>query len=504
VTGRRRRLAERRKALGYSQEALAEKLGVDRTTVGRWERGESDPHPYIRPRLRRVMNAAADEIEILLASDAHDEPNPRVAPAVACGPVPGPDPMGELDDMYRRELLRLLSVGGVLIALPRNPAATEPEQIAPAGDPADIGQHVLLNAHLWQVFALAKSKRLVYPLVRDQLSLLVDQMNRPCSPQARQQLCVLACDLFQLAGEIFFDSNRYTDAAYCYTLAANAGREARSYDRWACALTRQAFISMYDRQFPDATAILSAAARVAQRGDSQLPTRHWVAVVQAQADAGRGDLEACQRALDTAERVTGLDGSASPGGWLRFDGSRLAEERGTCYLSLGRADIAETALTEALRHAVSLRRRGSLLADLAILGVQRHDLDRLLRYGEDAIDLAGQTQSSGYVGRKLQALNAQLQPFQADHRIAQLSDRIASLSITALGEEPSWTPGPPTKAGSSARHGSPAYASTTPASRSPATSPRGTTPRTGNARPPRPSAARYAPSPRSATATPPI
>src|SRR5438034_1180559 len=55
----------------------------------------------------------------------------------------------------RRELLRLLSVGGVLVALPRNPAATEPGRIARAGDPADIGQHVLLNAHLWQVFALA-------------------------------------------------------------------------------------------------------------------------------------------------------------------------------------------------------------------------------------------------------------------------------------------------------------------------------------------------------------
>ena len=55
----------------------------------------------------------------------------------------------------------------------------------------------------------------------------------------------------------------------------------------------------------------------------------------------------------------------SPGGWLRFDGSHLAEERGTCYLALGRADLAEAALTEALGQSVSLRRRGSLLTDLA-------------------------------------------------------------------------------------------------------------------------------------------
>ena len=35
----RRRLAGRRKALGLTQEALADLMGVERTTVVRWERG---------------------------------------------------------------------------------------------------------------------------------------------------------------------------------------------------------------------------------------------------------------------------------------------------------------------------------------------------------------------------------------------------------------------------------------------------------------------------------
>ena len=429
---RRRGLAERRKALGYSQEVLAEKLGIDRTTVGRWERGDTDPYPHIRPQLCRILRVAADELRALL------EPEPEavshalhVAPALISRVVSEPDLTGELDDMYRRELLRLLSVGGALIALPPIAPTAEPGLTAPAEDLADTGQYALLNAYLWQVFALARSKRLVYPLVRDQLSLLIDQMQQTRSTQARQQLCVLACELFQLAGEIFFDSNRYTDAAGCYNLAADAGREARSYDRWACALTRQAFIHMYEQQYAQAASILSAAARVAQHGDSQLSTRHWIAAVQAQAFAGGGDLDSCQRALDTAGKVLYLTGPASPGGWLRFDGSHLAEERGTCYLAIGRANLAETALTEALGQSVSLRRRGSLLTDLALVGVQRKDLDQLLRHGHDAIDLAEQTQSSGYVGRKLQILKIQLEPFLADHRAPQLTDRIARLPDTA-------------------------------------------------------------------------
>ena len=253
-------------------------------------------------------------------------------------------------------------------------------------------------------------------------------MEHARSAGAHRRLCVLACDLLQLAGEISFDGNRYTDAAYCYTLAADAGREARSHDRWACALTRQAFVNMYDKQYTQAASILSAAARVARHGDSHLSTRHWVAAVQAQAYAGLGDLHACNRALDTAYRVLDLTGPVSPGGWLRFDGSRLAEERGTCYLILGQPDLAETALTDALDQAVSPRRRGSLLTDLALIGIQQRDLDKLLRYAEPAIDLAEQTQSSGYVGRKLHTLRTQLEPLLRDTRVAQLNDRIAQLS----------------------------------------------------------------------------
>ena len=37
------RLAARRKQAGLSQEALAEKLGVSRQAVSKWERSESAP-----------------------------------------------------------------------------------------------------------------------------------------------------------------------------------------------------------------------------------------------------------------------------------------------------------------------------------------------------------------------------------------------------------------------------------------------------------------------------
>jgi transcriptional regulator with XRE-family HTH domain len=78
---RRRTFAERRRALGYSQEALAEKLGIDRTTVSRWERGETDPYPHIRPKLCRVLEVGAGELHALLESrDAGTRTGVSLAP----------------------------------------------------------------------------------------------------------------------------------------------------------------------------------------------------------------------------------------------------------------------------------------------------------------------------------------------------------------------------------------------------------------------------------------
>jgi tetratricopeptide (TPR) repeat protein/transcriptional regulator with XRE-family HTH domain len=65
---KRERLARRRKALGLTQEDLAELLGVERSTVVRWERGETEPLPWVRPKLATTLRVPADRLEELLAA----------------------------------------------------------------------------------------------------------------------------------------------------------------------------------------------------------------------------------------------------------------------------------------------------------------------------------------------------------------------------------------------------------------------------------------------------
>jgi tetratricopeptide (TPR) repeat protein/transcriptional regulator with XRE-family HTH domain len=68
TVARRQRLIQRRKALGLTQEALAELVAVGRSTVVRWERGESDPLPSVRLRLARALKVSADLLQDLLAA----------------------------------------------------------------------------------------------------------------------------------------------------------------------------------------------------------------------------------------------------------------------------------------------------------------------------------------------------------------------------------------------------------------------------------------------------
>src|SRR5690606_17706324 len=69
MAAKRQRLAQRRKASGYTQEQFADALSVDRTTVQRWERGEVEPQPHQRPKMAKLLRLTSKELDELLAAD---------------------------------------------------------------------------------------------------------------------------------------------------------------------------------------------------------------------------------------------------------------------------------------------------------------------------------------------------------------------------------------------------------------------------------------------------
>jgi tetratricopeptide (TPR) repeat protein/DNA-binding XRE family transcriptional regulator len=66
----RDRLAGRRRALGLTQEDLAAVLGVERSTVVRWEVGATQPLPWIRPKLAQALQIPVGRLAELLGGPA--------------------------------------------------------------------------------------------------------------------------------------------------------------------------------------------------------------------------------------------------------------------------------------------------------------------------------------------------------------------------------------------------------------------------------------------------
>lgn len=56
------KLAKLRKSRGYSQEALAEKLGVSRQTVAKWEAGDSLPDLGLAGSVARIFDVTLDSL----------------------------------------------------------------------------------------------------------------------------------------------------------------------------------------------------------------------------------------------------------------------------------------------------------------------------------------------------------------------------------------------------------------------------------------------------------
>jgi len=361
-------------------------------------------------------DAAADGERIGVQDSAH-------AAEQSCEPESG--------DMNRRETLRMMSVAAVWLTA--GPAHVDLDPTRLAADPdgphdlVNVEHFAALNSALWTRFSAAATRAQFFPVIREHLSRLTAALRRPQSSMVRRRLCALTADMFQLAGEVLFDGNRYAEAAQSYTLAATASREGAAMDLWACALTRHAYINVYEERFLDALPMLELATGIAKRGDSQLSTRHWVSAVQAQALAGSSDASACERSLDDAEEVRHLGAESHNGGWLRFDGSRLDEDRGACYVRQGRADRAEPVLNAVLRANPPGRRRGIALVDLAIVGALNRDPLQIVTHASAAVDNAHQT-GSGVVIRKLESLRPYLDEYRADRHVRHLDAEISQLS----------------------------------------------------------------------------
>ncbi|GAA4888815.1 MULTISPECIES: helix-turn-helix domain-containing protein [Pseudonocardiaceae] len=96
MSGKRVRLARQRCAMGMTQEELAAAVGMgtDRSTIYRWESGETTPPPRKQPWLARALGVSPTELIDLLTPEAGpDKPPSRGRVGYALRSPSSPDPV---------------------------------------------------------------------------------------------------------------------------------------------------------------------------------------------------------------------------------------------------------------------------------------------------------------------------------------------------------------------------------------------------------------------------
>lgn len=66
---RRDALARRRREVCKTQEGLAMEVGVQRSTVTRWEAGDTTPSLWARPRIANALDVTLDQLDELLGTE---------------------------------------------------------------------------------------------------------------------------------------------------------------------------------------------------------------------------------------------------------------------------------------------------------------------------------------------------------------------------------------------------------------------------------------------------
>ena len=358
-------LAARRVAAGLTQEALAEALGVDRSTVMRWERGRTTPQPWLRPELARALGIACSQLDDLLAPAAW----------VATGPDIGGTRRVDFhgaavtDEDLRDRLAHAASVDTRTLTL--------------------LAGHADLNRELDRALGAGAA----YPQLLGYLDTL-DSLRR-YTIGSREGLADLYADAAALAGWQSLDAGQLARAWDHHEQAKVAGREGSSPAAFIHATAQQAYVLLELHKVRSALDLASYAIGLA-RGTVPALLMSWLYAVQGEMYAAAADPAGTQTAFEEADKTLARSEWPDPQfPYLMLNPVHLARWRGNARARLGHAsaiDDLQTALNDL--EGSFVRARAGLLVDLARSLTAAHRHGEAEHHLEQAQALASQVGSA--------------------------------------------------------------------------------------------------------------
>ncbi|MBV9708262.1 MAG: helix-turn-helix transcriptional regulator, partial [Chloroflexi bacterium] len=313
-----------RKQKHWSQDQLAEHLGYSYEAISAWERGLRHPNRHEIPRLAKLLEVEADVLaQCIEAGRTHTKqkslPNvvPSALPETQLKHLPA-ELRAQWQNTHHVDQARRDFFLHVLIMLSTAMAAL-PEPLSPYSlerlvsvlahgkrlDEAMLADLEAINAHYRDLLrrTLVKSDLLSGAL--GFFGTITQLLHDALPPKTQQRLCVIASDVTQIVGDIFFDMQMYSEAETYYQSSLRFAQQGNSDVLWIVGLRSMGFLSVYKGEAHKALPLLAEAQRIVSLSDTILAKLPWLALREAEARALVGDLHICEQALGRAERLVG-------------------------------------------------------------------------------------------------------------------------------------------------------------------------------------------------------
>jgi transcriptional regulator with XRE-family HTH domain len=384
MAAKRIRLARRRKAAGFTQEGLAEFLGVERSTVGRWESADTEPQAWLRPKLASALRVSVEELQALLddVTVTDTRPSDRMSYALE-----NPASADLMVVAYLHERLRQLD------------------------ESYDKEASTALLGRAGQLHGQVKFLR-----------------ENAANPRVRRALYEVEADSATFMGQLVWDVSQRRDhhapLGY-FQEAVDAARHARDPSTESYATLRMAYVALYGEKNPLRGVTLAEQAADAAKLVS--PSLTGLSLLHvAEGHAMTGATTECEAALKKAEdqfdRVH-PDDIAAPF-YTVNEYNRLA---GSCYLFLGLPERAEPILRMTTRALAAKKKSQAIaLGNLTLALIRQRKLDEAAAAMHRTIDAVELTRGGGGLNLAF-AAGRELRPWRQEPWAQEINDRLLAL-----------------------------------------------------------------------------
>lgn len=467
MAARRDGLARRRAAKGFTQETLAEHLGLERSTVGRWERGTGTPQPWNQPDLAKALGLTQDALANLLRPD-------QLAGSPVCRPTvldvaykvatefnwPDWHEAGQASvleppwsitgtmqvlhevaggTMDRRGFL--IITGTTLAGLADRWGSALTGDVSPISGALPVQHDPRLSTTVLDRLdhRLSDLRRLddefggreLHQLAVAEfrwLTRLADQAQYNSS--TGQRLFNLVTEAARLCGWLHFDAAHHAAAQSYYVAALRSSASANDALTGAHVLACMSFQATLTGHHQEAIALIDAAEdRTKHTATPRL--RALLASRNARAYAKAGDAASCGRALNEAERRLDATtpGTTEPDWIYFFDQAELDAQAAACWVDLRQPTKARPLIDNALNtmNPQYVRDRTIYQVRSAEAHLHADDLDLACDDLHTAADLAGQTGSVRSI-HTIRSARGAMSRYDREPRVQKLDRRLADLA----------------------------------------------------------------------------